>query len=767
MDPSFKMPSSLSESLGLKKRKKNGDHINHRHAAKRFKSENMGVDEAENVEPRITVFPNYLSNPINTEELTELLQCAALGGNNTVKQPSWCSLHGEKYINVVLVEGVSQSDFYTHYMILNNLRTKYSNRLSFTSSSSSCSLLSTIFNSQVNGLEQLSVSQEQKDNSKLHNVLRTHPVVNKFGTKKRGPTAYILTQEELIKKRFPVKGLPGFEDFAVIDCDNVTDDSPLFGLDCEMCLTKRGYELTRVSLVDGEGTCLLDELVKPDNKILNYLTEFSGITADMLHSVRTTLRNVQVMLMKLLPPNAILVGHNINNDLVALKLIHPHLIDTSLLYRREFGQRFKLKVLAKVALGRSIQTQEEKGHHPVEDALAALDLAKYFISKSPLQVVEDHLEELWGLTMEKEDTPCQSTEPPPSQRFGDVLQRLGRSVSYMGKRSDLPLDLAHQQWHNTDKQVLASFRRQSTCPFFSVLGLSSFTHVPPLLENKLSCHLRDLCVVFAGPFPIDFCEKEVRRLFRCCGSVRTVRMLNTMHRTHAMVDFKLLEGASLALQMLNGATVCGHTMKVHRPVNESTLDFDVTLDALSSDAVNACRLYTVKLNFHTTGNGYDPVGEFAVNGHKSASLPVKKSELSEEGLIETFSRFGVVERVLLGKHGKDAYIQFGNSEGKQAAVESWKELWKDKYITCPALTPAHIASMRPDESPRDLTDQTHQRPQDLAICHMMKKMDVRVGKIFKSLPENTLSMVLLLKHNSAQQPSSPGLCLLEMKREKS
>ncbi|XP_077461308.1 RNA exonuclease 5 [Stigmatopora argus] len=767
MDLSFKMSSSFSTPFDLNKRKRNGDHIHHCHTAKRLKSENAGVDEAEKAEPRITVFPNYLSNPIKTDELTELLHCAALGGTNAVKQPSWCSLHGQKYINVVVVEGVSQSDFYRHYIILNNLRTKYSNRLSFTSSSSSCSLLSTIFNSQVDELEQSSVSQEQKDNSMLHKVLRTHPVVLKFGTKKRGPTAYMLTQEDLIKKHYPVKGLPGFEDFAVIDCDNVTDDSPLFGLDCEMCLTVRGYELTRVSLVNGEGTCLMDELVKPDNKILDYLTEFSGITAAMLHSVTTTLRNVQVMLRKLLPRNAILVGHTIDNDLVALKLIHPHVIDTSLLYRGEFGRKFKLKLLAEVALGRRIQTQEEKGHHPVEDALAALDLAKYFISKSPPQVVEDHLEELWGLTMEEDDTACQSTEPAPSRRFGDVLKRLGRSVSYVGKRSDLVLDLANQQWHNTDKQVLASFRRRSTCPFFSVLGLSSFTNVPPLLEHKLSCHLRDLCVVFAGPFPTDFSEKEVRRLFRCCGSVRTVKMLNTMHRTHAMVEFKLLEGASLALQMLNGATVRGHTMKVHRPVNESTLDFDVTLDALKSDAVNACRLYTVKLNFHTTGNGHDPVGEFAVNGHSSASLPVKKSELSEEALIETFSRFGVVERVLLGKCGTHAYIQFGNSEGKRAAVESWKELWKEKYIACPALTPAHIACMRLDESPRDPTDQTHQRLQDLTICHMMKKMDVRVGKIFKSLPENTLSVVLLLKHNSAQQPPSPGLCLLEMKREKS
>lgn len=36
--------------------------------------------------------------------------------------------------------------------------------------------------------------------------------------------------------------------------------------------------------------------------------------------------------------------------LSSLQLIHQHVIDTSLLYRREFGQRFKLKVLAEAVL---------------------------------------------------------------------------------------------------------------------------------------------------------------------------------------------------------------------------------------------------------------------------------------------------------------------------------------------------------------------------------------------------------------------------------
>ncbi|XP_019718107.1 putative RNA exonuclease NEF-sp isoform X2 [Hippocampus comes] len=651
MEFGCKMESSISTLTNGKKRKDDPDHHHHGHrAAKRVKSKPAGADELEEVEPRISVLPDRLLHPITAKELMELLHYAALGKSNGVKQPSWCGLRGQRRIegvNVAVVEGVSQSDFYKHYLTLRNLRTKYSNRLSFMSSnSSSSSLLSTIFSSEVDSFAQPSLSMEQKRNIKINNVLSHHPVVHKYGTTKRGLTAYVLTQEELIHGHYPVKGLPGFEDFLALYSTDITDSSPLFGLDCEMCLTEMGYELTRVSLVDGDGKCLMDELVKPHNKIRDYLTNFSGITAAMLDPVKTTLRDIQMKLLTLLPIDAVLVGHSINKDLEALRLIYPHVIDTSLLYARELGKRFKLKVLADVVLGRRIQTQDEKGHHPLEDALAALDLAKYLISKSPLKVVEDHLEDLWGWSIKEDD------EPTPSSRFADVLQHLGRTVGYVGKRSDLTLHPANQLWHNSDKQVVDSFRKWSKCPFFSALSLSGFSGVPPCQDHKvqtlcMSWYLQDMCVVFAGPLPAGFSEKAVRRLFRCCGSIRAVEMLETTHRVHAVVEFELLEAAALALQMLNGATVQGHTVKVQRPVTESTLDFDVTLDALMSDAVNARRLYALKLKCHMTANGHTPDGKLAVNSCPSVSLPIKKCKLSDETLTKTFGRFGVVERVAL------------------------------------------------------------------------------------------------------------------------
>ncbi|XP_070780888.1 RNA exonuclease 5-like [Enoplosus armatus] len=779
--------------------------------AKRLKAVQEGEEALEcgrsSRSPRISVPLDRLQQPITLNELTELLHYAALGKTVGIKQPSWCRLLHQKRIkavNVVVVEGVTQSHFYKHYLTLRHLRTNYTTRVTFTPSSST-DLASGIFSSEVPESDGPSLSQRHNESRELHKALMTHPVITKFGTQRRGLTAYVLTQEEMIKRHYPVKGMPGFEDFLCTDCvDCVTDNSPLYGLDCEMCLTEKGYELARVSLVDSDGNCVLDDLVKPQNRILNYLTRFSGITAAMLRPITTTLRDVQVKLRTLLPSDAVLVGHSINNDLMSLKLIHQHVIDTSLLYRREFGQRFKLKVLAETVLKRQIQTEEKKGHSPIEDAVAALDLAQYFIKTGPRQVVELHLEELWGYTIVEESTDC-APGPTPSHRFADILQTLGRSVTFLGKRSDVALDLSSQLWHNSDKEVSASFRRQTKCPFLSVLQFSSFSdhlkRFSPHHERqyqRVCANLRDMCVVFAGPFPAGFSEREVRRLFRCCGPVRKIKMLNTTVRVHAEVEFELLEGAMLALKTLNGRNVHGQSIKVQRPVYESMLDLDLTLDALMGDSLNTSHLYAVKLkpstetectqisakvNGHTLDakcSGITPVT--AANGFPPAKVNGKrlqptttKSKLSEETVRETFGHFGTVERVVLpakpGKLSRHAHIKFESSEGKHAALSSTEELRKENYLVCPSLTPPHLPSWVAVTTPITTVEAAedeerthmHATAQDHEMDLMMRKLDRRLRKLFRSLPDGTLSVAVLLGHTSAHG-LLPGLCLMEVKQ---
>ncbi|KAA3674370.1 RNA exonuclease 1 [Paragonimus westermani] len=162
----------------------------------------------------------------------------------------------------------------------------------------------------------------------------------------------------------------------------VTSSSPMFAIDCEMVMTKLGSELARVTMVDELNCVVFDRLVKPENPVEDYVTRFSGITRDMLAPVTTQLSDIQRELDELLPADAILVGHSIGNDLHAMKIYHPYLIDTSVIYNLKGARTSKarLRFLSEHFLGRLIQTGTA-GHSSAEDAIATMDLVRLKLSQ--------------------------------------------------------------------------------------------------------------------------------------------------------------------------------------------------------------------------------------------------------------------------------------------------------------------------------------------------------------------------------------------------
>ncbi|KAG7316180.1 hypothetical protein KOW79_021046 [Hemibagrus wyckioides] len=662
-------------------------------------------DEDEATPPRLSRPDDQLCDRISVRDVSELLQYITLRKHHDVKKPSWCRLHQEdrvEQVHVAVLEGVAQLHFYTHYTQFKHLRSKYTTRCTLVPSSGD--VLSELFDSDLSA-----VGSSAGSSSALRRVPPTddvghHPVVRRYGMKRKGLSSYLLTEQERMKKNFPVKGGRGFESFVCTQADDhVTDRSPLYGLDCEMCLTQEGPELTRVAVVTSSGECL----------------------------------------------------------------IHPHLIDTSLLYLKEFGQRFKLKLLAQVILKRDIQCEQRRGHDPCEDARAALDLAQYFINNGPRQVVECHLQDLWGVepfpvTGALNGSVHTHTHTHSSLLFGHALNKAGLPALFLGQSEALNGVSSNHLWRrhycNSDKESVCVFQRVCQSYTLSLVQFSSLRRNPTggthtLQQMALRVNL--MCVLFVGPLPHTYTEKDVHTLLKPYGILRSVRLLHSTHKLHAIVEFQHLEGAELALQSLTNLQIEDTMIKLQRPVNELTLDLDTSLAELQNDVQNSHMIYVGRLSRQRR---HQLLQAFVSLGPACDLTPAKDS----------------------GKRRRHTRIKFVRSDSACAALRSMVQTGNRKLHMCRSLTPAHMltwthtnpVTVETTVEPAGLEERTVREEaepagltcaQDGEMQRMMRRLDRNVGKMFRALERHTLS-IILLPGFICNGVEYHGLCFIQVKQ---
>ncbi|KAI8384605.1 uncharacterized protein BYT42DRAFT_563058 [Radiomyces spectabilis] len=204
---------------------------------------------------------------------------------------------------------------------------------------------------------------------------------------------YVLTLDELRANGYPIPScldasqtLPeGWKETNAVK--ETVPEKRIMAVDCEMVATAKGSALARVTLVDEDGKILLDDFVKPDEPVIDYLTQYSGITPEIMEKATCSLRRAQKHFRKIVNHNVILVGHSLENDLRALQIAHPYCADTALLYDHFRGPPFKpaLRVLSRNILKRQIQEHNKAtfGHDSAEDAKATLDLFRLKLRYGP------------------------------------------------------------------------------------------------------------------------------------------------------------------------------------------------------------------------------------------------------------------------------------------------------------------------------------------------------------------------------------------------
>lgn len=203
------------------------------------------------------------------------------------------------------------------------------------------------------------------------------------------------------------KRLASLLNFEETPINNTVPNRPVC-IDGEMGYTVYGLELIRLTATawpTGEG--IFDVLVRPLGEVLDLNSRWSGVWPEQMTNaiswdggegnaqldlgidgkrfrIVDSPAAARTLLFKHVSSLTPIIGHGLENDLNAVRVVHPTIIDTVLLFPHKAGLPFRnsLKMLMQTHLGREIQVMvngQADGHDSKEDANAAGELVRWAI----------------------------------------------------------------------------------------------------------------------------------------------------------------------------------------------------------------------------------------------------------------------------------------------------------------------------------------------------------------------------------------------------
>ncbi|BGP08277.1 RNA exonuclease 3 [Rhodotorula toruloides] len=198
-----------------------------------------------------------------------------------------------------------------------------------------------------------------------------------------GPHVFKDEDPAVLHSRVPFITSASLRQTASLDHPSSVD---ICALDCELVYTTAGMSLARVTVLSSTGSILLDEHIRPPTgvTILDLNTRFSGVQDEDLEKAVLDVNGVRKALAQFVDEKTVFVGHGLENDLKALRLVHTRVIDTAILFPHPNGGtwRHSLRNLTKDILKKFIQEGDPTiGHSARDDAEAALELVRWKVKQ--------------------------------------------------------------------------------------------------------------------------------------------------------------------------------------------------------------------------------------------------------------------------------------------------------------------------------------------------------------------------------------------------